>query len=711
MSEPKGASQSESVRDTEKSEISFHVTSELFSAKMNVLKKEKIVKFLAEKGKSHLYSCWEETMDLIHALRFQLVSMEQSVKDKIIQFCNKYLLNHPQQDVKLDNTLKVRLQEYVDSLKNEYSGNERGELELASVAVKYLQELELFLEKLLREDAEQFSLSYTPSEEEAISFSEETFRIGKVLIGSIVVSKKASSKVNLCLVTLLSSKPIVLALTEHYLEVYGERDVEGGKLHRSDRKFEFVFSIPIEGVTVEVKQSKKNKKYTLQVCLPNSEPYQFKADTLEEAQLWAQAINKVNQMREERKKKRLEKRMSVLRAPLYPSFNKINAPTISLAGIDRQSSRETFTVPPFGRKNSGSLQSWESPKIEDRKSQKELDKGKEELEEELKAKSPYENFEEISKESKFETAEILSSSKGNVSQMSAPVGYEFFSGSEGFSPEEKGKSEDSCSQEVPTLNSKELLEREKELRKKEEELCRREEELLLKESLSNSALLSNHNNSYFQPQIVTEELLKRKKESYGISNQYLEAYEQESGQKFVYEDPSEVSFAEKSEEEREDSSEEKGEKLDDFNAVFQSLMERLQSVNTGLGAKESDLIEINTALVRLGMDFESTARRYGRIIISEVKQPLHKKTIKPVNVGGVIGGEKYVVNNVLFKFAVDSSGIFGKDDSLSAKVAGHELKGLNALQHLSILGLHFPLLTLIDYKGILPSFASFITLF
>lgn len=44
--------------------------------------------------------------------------------------------------------------------------------------------------------------------------------------------------------------------------------------------------------------------------------------------------------------------------------------------------------------------------------------------------------------------------------------------------------------------------------------------------------------------------------------------------------------------------------------------------------------------------------RYGKIIISEYYLPVHHKTIKPIELGGVLGGQKYVVHNILFKFAV-----------------------------------------------------------
>ena len=73
----------------------------------------------------------------------------------------------------------------------------------------------------------------------------------------------------------------------------------------------------------------------------------------------------------------------------------------------------------------------------------------------------------------------------------------------------------------------------------------------------------------------------------------------------------------------------------------------------------------------------------------KVYLPDKKKTIKPLNLGGVIGGKKYIVHNMLFKFAVDSFDIFG--DEAAAKIAGHELKGLKALFNKKVKGLSFPL--------------------
>jgi hypothetical protein len=41
------------------------------------------------------------------------------------------------------------------------------------------------------------------------------------------------------------------------------------------------------------------------------------------------------------------------------------------------------------------------------------------------------------------------------------------------------------------------------------------------------------------------------------------------------------------------------------------------------------------------------------------------------------GGDKYIVRNILFKFAVDSQGLYAGDYG-AAKVGGHELKGVIA---------------------------------
>ena len=56
------------------------------------------------------------------------------------------------------------------------------------------------------------------------------------------------------------------------------------------------------------------------------------------------------------------------------------------------------------------------------------------------------------------------------------------------------------------------------------------------------------------------------------------------------------------------------------------------------------------------------------------------------------------VHNILFKFAVDSSGMYGGDYG-AAKVASHELKGALAYFNCGIPDVNIPLLALVDFLG------------
>lgn len=63
-----------------------------------------------------------------------------------------------------------------------------------------------------------------------------------------------------------------------------------------------------------------------------------------------------------------------------------------------------------------------------------------------------------------------------------------------------------------------------------------------------------------------------------------------------------------------------------------------------------------------------------------------------------MGGQKYVVHNILFKFAVDYNELFGNDYS-AAKAAGNELRGLISYFNCGIKELNVPLMALVDYRG------------
>lgn len=139
-------------------------------------------------------------------------------------------------------------------------------------------------------------------------------------------------------------------------------------------------------------------------------------------------------------------------------------------------------------------------------------------------------------------------------------------------------------------------------------------------------------------------------------------------------------------------------------------------------------------LAKLAHDFVFAAETYGKIIISELslpgeskgsdecdfpptfdadRSPVIKKTIKPMAVGGQAGGEKYIVQGIFFKFALDIYAIYGGDQyamyGLSLcpfaivphsriatherrKAASHDLKGLINYYSCQIPGLHVPLM-------------------
>ncbi len=132
------------------------------------------------------------------------------------------------------------------------------------------------------------------------------------------------------------------------------------------------------------------------------------------------------------------------------------------------------------------------------------------------------------------------------------------------------------------------------------------------------------------------------------------------------------------------------------NELFQVMSEKYLTMDFDDPTPESEHLAVS--LISLVEDFLETAQHFGRIIISEVFLPAKSKTIKPVSVGGVIGGEKFIVGNVLFKFAIDM-GVFEGDHSSAAKVAGLELQGLRAYYGTQMNGLHFPLMAMIDKKG------------
>ncbi len=110
--------------------------------------------------------------------------------------------------------------------------------------------------------------------------------------------------------------------------------------------------------------------------------------------------------------------------------------------------------------------------------------------------------------------------------------------------------------------------------------------------------------------------------------------------------------------------------------------------------------EMYETLSDLSRKFVAVAQTYGRIIVRELHYPVERKLIKPMDLGGVIGGEKFVIAGILFKVA--KAGLFGDDAEPSQKIAGHELKTLTALfnaNQIAKIGMALPMIALLDVLG------------
>ena len=143
-----------------------------------------------------------------------------------------------------------------------------------------------------------------------------------------------------------------------------------------------------------------------------------------------------------------------------------------------------------------------------------------------------------------------------------------------------------------------------------------------------------------------------------------------------------------------------------INNCFQSLTEKfVNSIASGAYHDVDAILKSCQDLEGAVRDFTHTARTYGRVIISEIHLAVEEKTIRPISLGGVLGGHKYVVRGVLFKIP-DGEMFRNYPDPLhiANKIQGHELKGLKAyfgwfFNRGTIGVVSFPLTAIIDFKG------------
>ncbi|GAM24318.1 hypothetical protein SAMD00019534_074930 [Acytostelium subglobosum LB1] len=134
----------------------------------------------------------------------------------------------------------------------------------------------------------------------------------------------------------------------------------------------------------------------------------------------------------------------------------------------------------------------------------------------------------------------------------------------------------------------------------------------------------------------------------------------------------------------------------DYNERFQEIMEDLRNIDCN--AYQKDRIRVNSQFIALTQDFIYASQTFAKVIISERYLPNTEKTIPPIDIGGLAGGDKFIVHGILFKFAIDKENFYGSDYAASC-VAGHELKGLINVFNSNSRDLSLPLMALVDYRG------------
>eukprot|EP01111_Echinosteliopsis_oligospora_P013829 TRINITY_DN5061_c0_g1_i1.p1 TRINITY_DN5061_c0_g1~~TRINITY_DN5061_c0_g1_i1.p1 ORF type:complete len:804 (-),score=206.00 TRINITY_DN5061_c0_g1_i1:162-2573(-) len=136
----------------------------------------------------------------------------------------------------------------------------------------------------------------------------------------------------------------------------------------------------------------------------------------------------------------------------------------------------------------------------------------------------------------------------------------------------------------------------------------------------------------------------------------------------------------------------------DWNGRFQAAVDEVNTLSRNHSPAKR--IEAYSKLGKLYQNFIDTATLYGKILISERYLPESCRTFKSANIGGIAGGEKFLVQNILFKICSDPYGVFGGDEHYCHKLASHELKGLiNIYNYGSRNGLYVPMMCVLNYKG------------
>lgn len=130
-----------------------------------------------------------------------------------------------------------------------------------------------------------------------------------------------------------------------------------------------------------------------------------------------------------------------------------------------------------------------------------------------------------------------------------------------------------------------------------------------------------------------------------------------------------------------------------WNERWQALLERPTMTPEEIKQRGDDINQLTE-------EFLHVARPIVTRIVEELHLPDEEKTFKPVDVGGVAGGEKFIAKQLFLKYARDNIKLrLYNGDAWAQKAAIHELKSLNALIGCNIPNLHFPLMACLSCYG------------
>jgi len=130
----------------------------------------------------------------------------------------------------------------------------------------------------------------------------------------------------------------------------------------------------------------------------------------------------------------------------------------------------------------------------------------------------------------------------------------------------------------------------------------------------------------------------------------------------------------------------------DWNERFQALFE--SPYLTPFDQQESMRL-----LLELQARFNRFALAVATVLVQQLSVDRSKWVILPVAGLGVMGGEKFVVGKVFFKFARDDKGLFGHNDGLAQKAALNEIRAATALIQCRVQHLHTTLTSAIRLHG------------